>query len=111
MGDFHVFKIVQMVPNHEMHHNKCWIDNLHFIELKVVSATFLLICLVSLKESTCETKKNAFYFTSKVLFVLEILTFQILKCHDIIKCLSMLHETFYWIISEVNTLMKFGQFM
>ena len=27
----------------------------------------------SLKKSTCETKKNAFYFTSKALFVLEII--------------------------------------
>ena len=31
--------------------------------LKVVSATFLLVCFVCLKESTSETKKNAFYFT------------------------------------------------
>ena len=28
----------------------------------------------------------------------QILTFQIWKCHDIIKCPSMKHETFYWII-------------
>ena len=43
--------------------------------LKVVSATFLLVYFVSLKESTCETRKNAFYFTSKALFVLEIIKF------------------------------------
>ena len=43
--------------------------------LKVVSATFLLVCLVSLKESTCETKKNVFYFISKALFLLEIIKF------------------------------------
>ena len=43
--------------------------------LKVVSATFLLVCFVSLKESTCETRKNAFHFTSKALFVLEIIKF------------------------------------
>ena len=43
--------------------------------LKVVSATFLLVCFVSLKEGTCETKKNVFYFTSKALFVLEIIKF------------------------------------
>ena len=64
--------------------------------LKVVSATFLLVCFFRLKESTCETKKNVFYFTSKAPFVLEIikfLTFQIFKCHDVIKCLSMKHET------------------
>ena len=40
--------------------------------LKVVSTTFLLVCFVCLKESTCETKKNVFYFTSKALFVLDI---------------------------------------
>ena len=47
------------------------------ISLKVVSATYLLICFVYLyiKESTCETSKNIFYFTSKALFVLEIIKF------------------------------------
>ena len=43
--------------------------------LKIVSATFLLVCFVSLKESTFETRKNVFYFTSKALFVLELLKF------------------------------------
>ena len=43
--------------------------------LKVVSATFLLVCFVCLKESTCETRKNVFYFTSKALLVLEIIKF------------------------------------
>ena len=43
--------------------------------LKVVSATFLLVCFVCLKESTCETRKNAFYFTAKALFILEIIRF------------------------------------
>ena len=43
--------------------------------LKVVSATFLLVCFVCLKESTCETRKNVFSFTSKALFVLEIINF------------------------------------
>ena len=41
--------------------------------LKAVSATFLLVCFVCLKESTCESMKNIFYFTSKALFVLEII--------------------------------------
>ena len=41
--------------------------------LKGVSATFLLVCFVCLKESTCETRKNAFYFTTKALLVLEII--------------------------------------
>ena len=43
--------------------------------LKVVAATFLLVCFVCLKENTFETKKNAFYFTSKALVVLEIIKF------------------------------------
>ena len=43
--------------------------------LKVVSATFLLVCFVSLKGTSCQTRKNVFYFTSKALFVLEIIKF------------------------------------
>ena len=42
--------------------------------LKVVSATFLLVCL-KLKESTCETRKNVFYCTLKAFFILEIIKF------------------------------------
>ena len=43
--------------------------------VNVVSAAFLLVCFESLKESTCETRKNVFYFTLKALFVLEIIKF------------------------------------
>ena len=43
--------------------------------LKVVSATFLLDCFLSLNENTCQTRKNAFYLTSKALFVLEKIKF------------------------------------
>ena len=43
--------------------------------LKVVSATFLLDFFLSLNESTCQTRKNDFYFTSKALFVLEKIKF------------------------------------
>ena len=39
--------------------------------LKVVSTTFLLLCFLSLKESTCETSKHVFYFTSEGPFVQE----------------------------------------
>ena len=49
--------------------------NLGYGSLKVVCATFLLVWLVCLTESICETKKNVFYFTSKALFVLEIMKF------------------------------------
>ena len=40
--------------------------------LKFVSTTFLLVCFVCLKERKW---KNVFYFTSKALFVLEIIKF------------------------------------
>ena len=43
--------------------------------LKIVSAAFLLVCFVCLKESTFETRKNVFYITSKALFILEIIRF------------------------------------
>ena len=43
--------------------------------LKVVSATFLLVFFLSLKESTWESWKNVSYFTSKALFVLEKIKF------------------------------------
>ena len=43
--------------------------------LKVVSATFLLVCFLKLTESTSQTRKNVFYFTSKALFVLEKIKF------------------------------------
>ena len=49
--------------------------------LKVVPVTFLLVCFLSLNKRTCQTRKNAFYFTSEALFILEkikfILDFQI----------------------------------
>ena len=44
-------------------------------KLKDVSATFLIVCLMSLKESTCETRKNIFDFTLKALFILERIQF------------------------------------
>ena len=43
--------------------------------LKVVSTTFILVCFFSLKESTCEARKNILYFTSKALFVLKKIKF------------------------------------
>ena len=44
-------------------------------QLKVVSATFVLVCFLSLNESTSQTKKKKIYFTSKVLFILEKIKF------------------------------------
>ena len=49
--------------------------NITNICLKVVSATFLLVYLVSLQNSTCETREIIFYFISEALFVLEIIKF------------------------------------
>ena len=46
-----------------------------YVNLKVVLATFLLVCFIFLKESSCETRKNVFYFTSKALFVFKIIKF------------------------------------
>ena len=43
--------------------------------LKVVSTTFLLVWLLSLNESPCQTRKNAFYFTWKAVFVLKKIKF------------------------------------
>ena len=43
--------------------------------LKVVPTTFLLVRFVWLKENALEARKKVFYFTSKALFVLEIIRF------------------------------------
>ena len=47
---------------------------MHLNYLKVTSDIFL-IWVLSLKQSTVETRKNIPYFTSKALFVLEIFNF------------------------------------
>ena len=63
-----------------------------------MSATFLLVCFVYLKEITCEARENVFYFTSKALLGSwdnQVLTFQVFKCHDVIKSLSAKHETHF----------------
>ena len=49
-------------------------DSVPFL-LKVVSATFLLVCFLDLNESPCQTRENVFYFTSKTFFVLEKIKF------------------------------------
>ena len=67
-----------------LYHRNCYLSFVLLLDLqltrptlalKVVPATFLLICFVCLKESTCETRKNVFYSTSKAFFVLEIIKF------------------------------------
>ena len=52
-------------------------------DLKVVSATFLLVYFMCLKESNCETRKNVFNFTSKALFVLEITKFLLFRYSNV----------------------------
>ena len=46
-----------------------------YLVLKVVSPSFLLVSFSSPKESTCETWKNVFYFTSKALVILKKIRF------------------------------------
>ena len=84
--------------------------------LKVVSATFLLVCFVSLKESYCKTRKNAFYFISKALLVLEIIKFW----HSRYSNIMMSSNAQAWNTKQIllnnlgskrSLVMKFGQFM
>ena len=66
--------------------------------LKVVSAAFVLVCFACLKERTYEARKNVFLFHFKSSFRSwdnQILNFQIFKCYDVIKYLSMKHETHF----------------
>ena len=68
------------------------------MHLNAVSATFLLVCFVWLKESTCEARKNVFLFHVESSFRSrdnQILTFEVFKRHAVIKCLSIKHETYF----------------
>ena len=63
--------------------------------LKGCVCYILLVCFLSLNESTCQTRKNAFLFHFKSSFCSQenqILEFYIFKFHDIIKCLSIKQE-------------------
>ena len=63
--------------------------------LKVVSATFVLVCFLVLNRSTCQTRKNVSLFHFKNSFIFrenQILEFYIFKFHDINKCLSIKQE-------------------
>ena len=53
-----------------------------------MSATFLLVCFAWLKESTCETRKNVFFFTLKALFILEIIKFSLFRYSNIMMSLN-----------------------
>ena len=60
------------------------ITKINLANLKVVSATFLIVCIVCLKESAFETRKNVFYFPLKTLFVLEIIRFKLFRYSNVI---------------------------
>ena len=87
-----------------------------FSFLKVVSATFLLVCILSLNDRTCQTRKNVFSSLQKLFSLLRkwkfrILHFQISWRHQMPK--QKHRNTFHWISWEVkhSLLMKFGLFM
>ena len=67
------------------------------INLKVVSATFLLLCFVCFTERTFETKEHfLFHFESSFdSRDNQVLNFQIFKFHEFIKCLSMKNGTHF----------------
>ena len=86
------------------------------VTLKVVSTTFLLVCFVCLKENTCETKKNVFYFTSKALFVLDIIKFYIFRYSNVMtssnaEARNTKHISLNNLGSKHSLVMKFGKFM
>ena len=58
------------------------------------------------KKEDLRNKEKCFLFHFESSFCSgdnQILNFPIFKCHDVIKCLSMKHKTFYWITCEANT--------
>ena len=64
-----------------------------------------LFCM-STREHLWNKEKYTFHFElSFRSWDNQILNFQIFKCHDVIKSLSMKHETHNWITCEVNTVL------
>ena len=92
-------------PDHKVNLQWLWIATSWCLKgrkqcsFKILSATFLLVCFVCLKESIFETRKNVFLFhfekSSFRSWDNQILTFQIFQCHDVIRCLSIKHETHF----------------
>ena len=81
-----------------------------------MSALFLLVCFVCLKESTCERRKNYFYFTLKTLPILKIIKFQHFRYSNIMtssnaQAWNMKHILLNNLGSKQILVMKFGQFM
>ena len=66
--------------------------------LKVVSAIFLIVLFCMSKREQSWSKEKCFLFHFESSFCSwdnQVLTFPILKCHDVIRCLSMKHETHF----------------
>ena len=80
-----------------------------------MSAGFLLVSFVCLKESTCETRKNAFYFTLKVLHVLEIIKFSHFRYSNTMTSSNAQEWNTKHILKNLGSkrslVMKFDQFM
>ena len=71
-------------------------SDLSSVHLKVLSATFLLVCFMS-KRQHLQNKEKYFLFHFKSSFCScdnQILIIHIFKCHDVIKCLGMKHKTY-----------------
>ena len=87
-----------------------------WITYKILSATFLLVYFVCLKESTCETWKNVFYFTSKALFVIETIKFYLSRYSNTMmtsnaQAWNTQHTLLNNLRSKYSLVKKFGQFM
>ena len=68
---------------------------LRSVSLKVVSATFMLVCFLSLNKSIFQIRKNVFLFHFKSSFRSrenQILQSYIFKFRDVIKCLNIKKE-------------------
>ena len=77
----------------------------NLLALKFLSATFLLVCFLSLNESTCQTRKKIFISLQKLFMFsrksnFRIIHFQISWRHEMSK--HKTRNTFHWITSEVN---------
>ena len=84
--------------------------------LKIVSALFGQFDLLSLKDSTCETRKIFFYFISKALFVLEKSKIQNFRYSSFLTSSNAYAKSKQYLLlnnlgSKHSLLIKFGQFM
>ena len=75
-----------------------------------------LFCIVSLKHTTCETRKDVFYFTWKALFVLKIIKFWLFAYSNVMASSNAQawitkHILLNNLGSKHNLVVKFGQLM